>query len=120
MVETVIVFVSNEVFLGNWNGEAVSLTVENYGLGIQFLKWFNNGHAFMVDFGCTTLPNVPLSSKSDSHTLFDEIAKRSRGLVAMSYFETVSDMECTCPYPIFPSSYPETATNSNICHCDSI
>ena len=88
MVETVIIFVSNEVFLGNWNGVTVSLTVENYGLVIQFLKWFDTGHAFMVDFGCTTLPNVPLSSKSDSHTSFNEIAKRSRGFVAMSYFKT--------------------------------
>ncbi|OIT06067.1 calcium-dependent protein kinase isoform 2 [Nicotiana attenuata] len=93
---------------GNWNGGTVSLTVENHGLGIQLLKWFDTGHAFMVDFGCTTLPNVPLSSKSDSHTSFNEIAKRSRGLVAMSYFETVSDMERTCPYPIFPCSYPQT------------
>ncbi|OIT03121.1 subtilisin-like protease sbt4.14 [Nicotiana attenuata] len=93
---------------GNWNGGTISLTVENSGLGIQFLKWFDTGHAFMVDFGCTTLPNVPLSSKSDSHTSFNEIAKRSRGLVAMSYFETVSDMERPCPYPIFPCSYPQT------------
>ncbi|OIT33638.1 hypothetical protein A4A49_05838, partial [Nicotiana attenuata] len=105
MIETVIIVVSNEVFLGNWNGETVSLTIENHGLGIQFFKWFDAEHDFKVNSGCTTLPNDPLSSASDPHT---EISKRSRGVVAMSYFEPVSDMERTRTYPVFPYSYPPT------------
>ncbi|XP_009772399.1 uncharacterized protein LOC142181190 [Nicotiana tabacum] len=105
---------------GNWNGATVSLTIENHDLGIQFFKWFDTGHHFKVDSGCTSLPNDPLSFVSDSLTSFKKIAKRRRGLIAMSCFELVSNMECTpvFGFPMLLST--DCATNGNICHSDSI
>lgn len=117
---TVIILTSNEVFLGNWNGATVSLTIENHDLGIQFCKWFDTGHYFKVDSDCTSLPNDPLSFVSDALTSFKKIAKRRRGLIAMSCFELVSNMECTpvFGFPMLLST--DCATNGNICHSDSI
>ncbi|OIT27409.1 hypothetical protein A4A49_23939 [Nicotiana attenuata] len=48
-------------------------------------KWFDTGQEFNITSGCASLPPVPLSSVSGSHTLFEATAKRWGCLFAKLY-----------------------------------